>query len=352
MNIIVQRADLARALTAVSKAVEKRNTIPILGCVHLDATAGELRIRGTDLDIEITSVLPASVAEPGRVCVDAGRLLDIARKMAGDEVTLSLAAEKLTVKAGRSRFNLATLPWQDFPTLSDGQFDAEFEFDLAALVSHVSFAQSSEQTRIYICGIHLHTKDGNLVAVATDGHRMAVRRAPLPDGGAAMPAVTLPTKAVSALPKGAAKVSVSTRKIRVEVGDIVLLSKLIDAPFPDYERVIPTGGTLAKARRADLLAAADRVGCIETNGARAAKFSFDGPTCRIVFASGSSGEAYEEVDVEYGGEPFDIGFNYRYIADIMGALQGETVTLRLAAGLPGHFTADGDGLCVCMPMRH
>lgn len=167
-----------------------------------------------------------------------------------------------------------------------------------------------------------------------------------------MPAVTLPTKTVAALPKGTAKVSVSARKIRVEVGDITLLSKLIDAQFPDYERVIPSGGAAAKVRRADLLAAVGRVGCIETNGARAAKFSFGGPTCRIVLASGSSDEAHEEVDVEYEDEPLDIGFNYRYIADIMSALQGETVTLRLASGLPGHFTADGDGLCVCMPMRH
>lgn len=348
MNIIVQRADLARALTAVSKAVEKRNTIPILGCVHIGAKAGELRIRGTDLDIEITSVVPASVAEPGEVCVDAGRLLDIARKMAGDEVMLSLAAEKLTVKAGRSRFNLATLPWQDFPSLSAGDLPHRFNIDLAALFKPVQFAISSEETRYYLNGIFLHVIDGALRAVATDGHRLSMNTAPAP---CEFPGVIVPRKTVGVVPTGEIEVALSSSKIRMTAGDTVVVSKLIDGTFPDYERVIPkTNDKIATVDRDELSRAVGRVSAVASERGRAVRVSLNADSINLAMTSPDAGSAEEDVDAVYDGEPLLIGMNTTYLGDILSVMADDVNMAFADPATPVKFSSAAGVTCVLMPM--
>ncbi len=348
MNIIVQRADLARALTAVSKAVEKRHTIPILGCVHLGAAAGELRVRGTDLDIEITSVVPASVAEPGEVCVDAVRLLDIARKMAGDEVTLSLAGDKLTVKAGRSRFNLATLPAGDFPTLMVGDLPHRFNIDLAALFKPVQFAISSEMTRYYLCGVFLHVIDGVLRAVATDGHRLSMNTAPAP---AEFPGVIVPSKTVGLVPAGEVDVALSTSKIRMSAGGTVIVSKLIDGTFPDYQRVIPTANfKVAIVDRDELSRAAGRVSTVASERGRAVRVSLAENSANLSMASADAGSAEEDIDVTYESDPLVVGMNATYLGDILSVMADEAEIAFADPGSPILFNSAAGVTCVLMPM--
>jgi DNA polymerase-3 subunit beta len=348
MTLTIQRADLARTLAAVSKVVEARNTIPILANVLLQAENGTLTVTGTDLDISYSASAPAEGTLG--TTVDAKRLADIARRLSGDVVTMASDGDKLTVKSGRSRFTLPTLPVGDFPHLDAGELGEPFQLDFADLVAPVKFAISSEATRFYLCGVHLHnTAEGGIRAVATDGHRLAHNTA---CGMPTIPAVIIPAKTVGIVPAGEVAVSLSQNKVRFANADTIIVSKLIDGTFPDYQRVIPRGNTnVATVDRKELASAVARVSTIESNRGRAAKFTVAGDNI-AVDANGDDGSAHEDVEAEYAGEPIEIGFNTAYIADVLGAASGDEVRVSFADGnTPAIFQGAGDWLGLVMPMR-
>jgi len=269
MTLRVERAALLSALAAVTKVVEAKNTYPILANVHLSVADGRLTIRGTDLDIEYTTSVPAEGDLP-TTTAPAKMLHDIVRKFpAGAEVTLELDGV-LVVKAGRSRFKLAVLDADSFPTLAQNEYTATFKIDLSALFAPVAFAISDEETRYYLNGIYLHNPGSELRAVATDGHRLA-RHSAATVGD--LPGVIVPKKTVALIPAGEVTVSLSQTKIRVEHGDSVLVSKLIEGTFPDYERVTPKNNDKSLVvNRAAMLAAVDRVSTIASDrGGKAVK---------------------------------------------------------------------------------
>ncbi|WP_284777104.1 DNA polymerase III subunit beta [Agrobacterium sp. lyk4-40-TYG-31] len=348
MHLVIHKEDLTRALAATTKVVESRSTIPILSSVQLAATGDGLAITATDLDIIATAGVPAEVSKPGNICVDAKLLNDIARKATGD-ITMELNGDKLLVKSGRSRFSLATLSAEDFPTLGDDKFDAEFEIDLAALFAPVSFAISTEETRYYLNGVFF--KGCRSEAVATDGHRLARNFGPeLPT----FAGIIVPRKTVSLLPKGKVQVSVSQQKIRIVSDDVRITSKLIDGTFPDYERVIPKSNErVVTVDRDALMKASDRVSTVSSERGRAVKFSIAPGSIALAVAAGEA-SANDEVEAEYSGEPMDIGFNAAYVRDVLSVLPSGPVKMALQdSGMPGLFTSDGfEGLTlVCMPMR-
>lgn len=348
MTLTIQRADLARALAAVCKVVEGRNTMPILGNVLLSADGGQLAVTGTDLDISYSVSVPCD----GNISttVDAKRLSDIARRLSGSEVSLSLKDGSLVVKSGRSRFTLPTLPADDFPRLDAGTFDAEFSVDLAALVAPIKFAISTEETRYYLCGVHLHgTAEGGIRAVATDGHRLAHNTA---SGMPQIPAVIVPAKTVGIVPAGSVDVSLSKNKIRIATADTIIVSKLIDATYPDYLRVIPTSNdNIVIIERKALADAVARASAVASERGKAAKFTVAGDNIAIDMRAGD-GTAYEDVPATYSGEPIEIGFNTVYMADVLAAVPGDEVTIALAdSGTPAIFRGGGDVLALCMPVR-
>ncbi|WP_028753689.1 DNA polymerase III subunit beta [Rhizobium leucaenae] len=349
MKLTIPKSDLARVLTNVGRVIESRNTIPILGNVLLHADNGTLRVTGTDLDIVATDTAPADVSEPGAVCVDAKLLSDIAKK-AGNDISLSLEGDRLIVKSGRSVFKLATLPAADFPTLGADKYDATFDIDLAALFGPVAFAISDEQTRYYLGGVFFHIKDGTATAVATDGHRLSRNKGPsIPE----FEGVIVPKKTVGLLPKGVVSVQVSTAKIKITAGDFVLTSKLIDGTFPDYERVIPTSNDkMVTVDRDTFMKAADRVATVSSEKARAVKLSILQGSIALSVASGDA-SASDEVEAGYEGEPMEIGFNSRYVTDIMSVLPTGSVQLALAdGGSPAVITGGAEGLTlILMPTR-
>jgi DNA polymerase-3 subunit beta len=348
MTLTIQRADLARTLAAVSKVVEHRNTIPILANVLLSTDGGKLTVTGTDLDIQYSAMTHCD----GEISttVDAKRLSDIARRLSGDVVTLDHKDDKLVVKSGRSRFTLPTLPVADFPHLDAGELGEPFQLDFADLVAPVKFAISSEQTRFYLCGVHLHsTAEGGIRAVATDGHRLAHNTA---SGMPQIPAVIIPAKTVGVVPAGVVDVALSQTKVRFATADTIIVSKLIDGTFPDYSRVIPRNNTnVVTVDRKELASAVARVSTIESNRGRAAKFTVAGDNI-AVDANGDDGSAHEDVEAEYAGEPIEIGFNTAYIADVLGAASGDEVRASFADGnTPAIFQGNGDWLGLVMPMR-
>ena len=351
MHLVIHKEDLARAVGAVAKVVEARNTIPILSNILLDADNGKLKVTGTDLDIEASTSVEASVNVPGRLTVNAKLLGDLAKKATGD-VTMTLDADRLIVKYGRSRFTLQTLPAEDFPSLTAGTYAAEFEIDLAALFAPVSFAMSSEETRFYLQGVYFRGGDTS-VAVATDGHRLAKHVGPnLP----AFEGIIVPRKTVGLIPKGVVKVSVSEAKIRIASGGLTITSKLIDGKFPDYERVIPTTERNDKVVTVDrdaIMKAADRVATVSSERGRAVRFGIVPGAIALSVSSPDAGSAEDEIEAEYSGEPIDIGFNAQYVRDVFGTLPAGPVQLALAdSGSPALVTGGLDGWTgVLMPMR-
>lgn len=350
MRITISRQDLSRVLSAVTKVVEGNARIPILPNVLLSVAGGQLTVRATDMDIEASASVALLDAMDGSTTVEAKVLAEIAKKAAGD-ISLELDGDILTVKSGKSRFRLQTLPADDYPSLAAGTFDVEFEVDLAALVAPVSFAMSSEETRFYLCGVYLHVSDNKLTAVATDGHRLARHYG---QESSEFTGVILPRKLVSLLPKGTVSVSLSATKIRITSAEGVLTSKLIDGTFPDYQRVIPRNNEkLITVEGGVLRGAVDRVSLVSTERGGGVKVSFASGGATVSLNT-NNGSAEEEIAVAYDGEPIEIGFNSKYVGDVFGIFPAGEIRLALNdGGSPALVTSQAAPalLAVLMPMR-
>ena len=374
MKATIERAKLLRCLSHVQSVVERRNTIPILSNVLIEASAdGRVRIMATDLDLQVVESLDAaSVETAGAITVQAHLLFDIARKLPdGSQVSLETADNRMTVKAGRSRFQLPTLPRDDFPVIVEGDLPTSFELPariLAELIDRTRFAISTEETRYYLNGIFLHVSDDDapvLKAAATDGHRLARFTLARPEGAAGMPDVIVPRKAVGELRKlleesldGNVEIDLSASKIRFTLGGeggVVLTSKLIDGTFPDYSRVIPTGNDkLLKLDPKSFYEGVDRVATIATEKTRAVKMGLETDKVTLSVTSPDNGTAAEEVPADYRSDSFEIGFNANYLKDILHQIDGDTVELHLAdPGAPTLIRQDdkSSALYVLMPMR-
>jgi DNA polymerase-3 subunit beta len=374
MKATIERATLLRCLSHVQSVVERRNTIPILSNVLIEASPdGSVRLMATDLDLQIIETMPArEVERAGAITVSAHLLFDIARKLPdGSQVSLDAAESRMVVKAGRSRFQLPTLPRDDFPVIVEGDLPTSFEVParvLAELIDRTRFAISTEETRYYLNGIFLHVADEAtpvLKAAATDGHRLARYTIARPDGAEGMPDVIVPRKCVGELRKllddvldTAVLIDLSASKVRFTLGGehgVVLTSKLIDGTFPDYSRVIPTGNDkLLRLDPRSFFEGVDRVATIATEKTRAVKMSLENDKVTLSVTSPENGTAAEEIAAEYRAAGFEIGFNANYLKDILSQIDGDIVELHLAdAGAPTLIRKDDKSaaLYVLMPMR-
>jgi DNA polymerase-3 subunit beta len=369
MKATIERATLLRSLGHVQSVVERRNTIPILSNVLLEATEeGGIRLMATDLDLQINETIEANVTQPGATTVSAHTLFDIARKLPeGAQVEISAANGKMQVNAGRARFNLSTLPRDDFPVIAEGELPHSFELPAATLrqiIDKTRFAISTEETRYYLNGIFLHVSDEAtplLKAAATDGHRLARVTVQRPEGAAGMPDVIIPRKCVAELRKlldvmdGNVQVSLSESKVRFGLGSAILTSKLIDGTFPDYNRVIPTANDkLLRIDPRSFEEGVDRVATIASEKTRAVKMALDRDKVTLSVTSPENGTAAEEVPGDYAADGFEIGFNARYLLDILGQIEGDTVEVHLADAAAPTLLRENDkaaALYVLMPMR-
>jgi DNA polymerase III subunit beta len=366
MKATIERATLLKSLGHVQSVVERRNTIPILSNVLMEAREdGSLRLMATDLDLQVDESVPANVSQAGATTVSAHTFFDIVRKLPeGSQVELSAADGKMQVVAGRARFNLSTLPRDDFPVIAEGELPTRFELPAATLreiIEKTRFAISSEETRYYLMGIFFHVVDDQMRAAATDGHRLARVTIARPDGAEGMPDVIVPRKAVQELYRlleeleGTVEISLSPTKIRFGLGSAILTSKLIDGTFPDYNRVIPTANDkLLKLDPKSFSAGVDRVSTIASEKTRAVKISVDRDKVTLSVTSPENGVATEELAADYGNDGIEIGFNARYLLDILGEIDGDTVEVHLADAAAPTLLRESDksnALYVLMPMR-
>jgi len=371
IQLTIDRAAFLRSLGRLQSIVEKRNTIPILSNIKIEAAGGNLNLTATDMDIAATEKVAAKITKEGAVTVPAHTLYDIVRKLPeGSEIELSLDAAKgnqLKVKSGNSKFQLSCLPAADFPTISEGQLTHNFSLsksEFISLIKKTRFSISTEETRYYLNGVYLHISPGaenqSLRAVSTDGHRLARIEVPVPAGAAGMPGVIIPRKTVVEVKKIAEEggetiqVSLSKTKIKFDSGNITLVSKLIDGTFPDYERVIPKENNKIMEVDSRLLTqAVDRVSTIATE-TRAIKFAMSGGKLTLSASSQDNGDATEEIPANYSSDAMDIGFNYRYVLEMMGELEGETAQFVFSDSTSPALVrdpADVTALYVIMPMR-
>src|SRR6478735_266345 len=334
MKATIERATLLKSLGHVQSVVERRNTIPILSNVLIEAREdGSLRLMATDLDLQVDESVPANVTQPGATTISAHTLFDIVRKLPeGSQVELLAAESRVQITAGRARFTLSTLPRDDFPVIAEGELPIVFELPAA-----------------------------QLKAAATDGHRLARVTVARPDGAEKMPDVIIPRKCVAELRKlldevdGSVGVSLSGSKIRFDLGQAILTSKLIDGTFPDYSRVIPTANDkILKIDPKSFMEGVDRVSTIATEKTRAVKMALDRDKITLSVTSPENGAAAEEVPGEYVALPFEIGFNSRYLMDILAQIEGDLVEVHLADAAAPTLIRENDtapALYVLMPMR-
>lgn len=371
MKLTIERTTLLKALGHVHRIVERRNTIPILSNVLLEANGDRLTFKSTDLDLEATESVPADVAQSGATTVPAHVLYDISCKLPeGAQVGLELSGDtgQMLLRSGRSRFFLQNLPASDFPDLTTGEFLHKFTIpaiELKRLIYNTEFAISSEETRYYLNGIFFHTVEleGTTVlrAVATDGHRLAHADTPAPTGTPDMPGVIVPRKAVNQILKLLEDMSqeilieMSTIKARFQFGDVQLTTKLIDGTFPDYNRVIPTHND--KRLIVDKMLfekAIERVSTISSERGRAIKLAIADNRITLSVNNPDYGSASEEIDADYNSPPIEIGFNSRYLIDIVKHLQGDTAMIKLSDSGSPTIIMDQDGaptLYALMPIR-
>ena len=371
MKISIERATLLKAVSHAQSVVERRNTIPILANVLIEAEGNDVRFRATDLDIEVVDKVEAMVERAGATTVSATTLNEIVRKLPdGAQVTLTDdgTSGRLTIEAGRSNFSLATLPKEDFPVMATSEYSANFSAQasvLRRLFDKSKFAISTEETRYYLNGVYMHISDAEggkvLRCVATDGHRLARIDADLPENASDMPGVIVPRKTVGELRKLLDEddmqiaVSVSETKVRFATPEITLTSKVIDGTFPDYTRVIPQGNTRKlEVDAADFAKAVDRVATVSSERSRAVKLSLDEDRLVLSVNAPDSGAAEEELAVAYGDERLEIGFNAKYLLEIASQVDRENaVFLFNSSGDPTLMREGNDtsAVYVVMPMR-
>lgn len=371
MKVSIERSALLKAMSQAQSVVERRNTIPILANVLIEAEGAAVSFRATDLDIEVVDKALATVERAGASTVGAHTLHEIVRKLP-DGSTVELmddgASGRLEIRAGRSHFSLATLPREDFPVMASSEYACNFTAPAGALrrlFDKTKFAISTEETRYYLNGVYMHASDGAngrvLRCVATDGHRLARVDTDLPEGAADMPGVIVPRKAVGELRKlledddMQIAVSVSETKIRFATPEVTLTSKVIDGTFPDYTRVIPTGNTRRmEVDAAEFARAVDRVSTVSSERSRAVKLSLDEDRLVLSVNAPDSGAADEELVVAYADEPLEIGFNAKYLLEIASQVDRENAVFMFNSSGDPTLMREGDdesAVYVVMPMR-
>lgn len=365
MKLETGRNELLAALQAVIGVVERRQTLPVLSNLLLELGEEDLVLTGTDLELEMVSRARVRTLQPGRVTVPARKLYDICRGLPeGAEITLDASADKAVLRSGRSRFTLATLRAEEFPALGnvDGGQSLELsQKSLRRLIERTQFAMAAQDVRYYLNGLLLHLSPKRVRAVATDGHRLAMSEWVADTGLAEDMQVILPRKTVLELHR---LLDNSEDRVRMKIGEgqfqadidvIRLTSKLIEGRFPDYERVIPEGGDKRlKADRERMRQALGRAAILANEKFRGVRLQLENDRLKLQTHNPEHEEAEEELEVEYQGEPLEIGFNVVYLLDALGAMDSQDFVMELkspeSSGLVQEASG-GDSRYVVMPMR-
>jgi DNA polymerase-3 subunit beta len=365
MKIIINREILLNPLQQIIGAVERRQTLPILGNVLFKSSSGTLSLTATDLEIEMVSTVEVDSPDDFQTTLPARKVLDICKALAdGSDIEFNIEEKMVSLISGRSRFSLASLPAKDFPGLDDIVEQHSFTIkqgELKSLLEKTSFAMAQQDVRYYLNGILMEISPDLVKMVATDGHRLALSELKTSISLNDEKQVIIPRKAVLELARllessdSPAKIILSQNHIRVEAGALVFTSKLIDGKFPDYNRVIPVDGNkILKVNRESLKRSMNRIAILSNEKYRGIRLTLAPGNLAIQANNPDQEEAEEELSVDYDESEIEIGFNVTYLIDVLNVLHSEDVDIKLKDANSSCIISDGEdssSLYVVMPMR-
>jgi DNA polymerase III subunit beta len=364
MKFSLSREQFLGPLQSVIGVVERRQTMPILANVLINARNNRLSLTGTDLEVEMMASAEASVAQAGDITVAGRKLLDIVRAFPdGASVSLAREGEKVVLRSGRSRFTLSTLPATDFPVIDDIQAKQTWRVSRAAvrrLIDKTHFAMAQQDVRYYLNGTLFESSGKSLRTVATDGHRLSLAEAELNEAVSAPHQVIVPRKGVLELQRilagdGDLELAVGSNHVRATIGDIRFTSKLIDGKFPDYGRVVPADPPRVVTAVRDLLRGAlQRTAILSNEKYRGVRLTFAANKLTIQAHNPEQEEAEDQIEVGFAGDELEIGFNVTYLLDALAAVDVDSIEIGLTDGNSSCvIRAPGDATVkfVVMPMR-
>ncbi|WP_379654318.1 DNA polymerase III subunit beta [Pseudoxanthomonas sp. UC19_8] len=341
MRFSLQREAFLKPLAQVVNVVERRQTLPVLANFLVQVNNGQLSLTGTDLEVEMIARSAVEDAQDGETTIPARKLFEIVRALPdGSRITVSQTGDKVSVAAGRSRFTLATLPANDFPSVDEVEATERVtvpEAALKELIERTAFAMAQQDVRYYLNGLLFDLRDTSLRCVATDGHRLALCESGLETGGSLTKRqIIVPRKGVTELQRlleggdRALELEVGRSHIRVKRDDVTFTSKLIDGRFPDYEAVIPIGADIeVKLDREVLRAALQRAAILSNEKYRGVRVELSPGQLKVSAHNPEQEEAQEEIEADTKVESLAIGFNVNYLLDALSALRDEHIVIQL-----------------------
>ena len=364
MKVSASRESLLGPLQSVIGVVERRQTMPVLANVLLVARGDKLSVTGTDLEVELVAACSVNVQQPGDITVPGRKLLEIMRTLP-EKATVSLVreAERVVVKAGRSRFTLSTLPASEFPVIEEinsKQVIRVGREKFRRLIEKTHFAMAQQDVRYYLNGTLLETSGTTLRAVATDGHRLSMAETELAETATTTQQVIVPRKGILELQRilggdGELELSIGSNHVRAQIGDIRFTSKLIDGKFPEYSRVIPAKPPhTMSAARDTLRQALQRTSILSNEKYRGVRLTFGENTLTIQAHNPEQEEAEDQIEVSYSGAAMEIGFNVTYLLEALAAIDVDMVDVSVTdSNSSCLIRAPGDNAVkfVVMPMR-
>jgi DNA polymerase-3 subunit beta len=365
MKFSITREALLKPLQVVSGVVEKRQTLPILSNVLVSIESDRLTMTGTDLEVELTASTPLENAESGEITLPARKFMDICKSLPEEaQLDITIDDNKALIRSGKSRFTLATLPANDFPATEKVTGARQYtvpQAKLKHLIDQTHFCMANQDVRYYLNGLLLELRQDALRAVATDGHRLALSDAQCDIVPGDINQIILPRKGVMELSRllsdndDGCQIELNSNFIRLDLGEIVFTSKLIDGRFPDYDRVIPKGGDkIVEANREILRQGLLRASILSNEKYRGIRLNFADNQLRATVNNPEQEEAQEELDVSYNGEEIEIGFNVSYLVDALNAIKQDEVEIILIDANSScliHGRGDDSSRYVVMPMR-
>jgi DNA polymerase III subunit beta len=364
MKLTAAREDILAPLQSVIGVVERRQTMPVLANVLLSVRDNRLSITGTDLEVELVATSQVSVQQAGDITVPGRKLLDIFRSLPEKtSVTLSTEGERVSLRAGRSRFTLSSLPAAEFPVVEEINAQQTLtveQGEFRRLIDKTHFSMAQQDVRYYLNGLLLETDGKSLRAVATDGHRLALCEMALKEQTRTGQQVIVPRKGVLELQRilgtgGNVELAIGTNHVRAQIGEIRFTSKLIDGRFPEYGRVIPANPTRrVEADREVLRQALQRTAILSNEKYRGIRLTARPDLLMVQAHNPEQEEAEDQVEVSYQGEEVEIGFNVNYLLDALSAVEGDKVEIGLTDANSScliHAPGEVHTRYVVMPMR-
>jgi DNA polymerase-3 subunit beta len=367
MRFTISREKLQEGLAAVAASIPTKTTLPVLANIMVEATDKGIRLSGTDLDIAVTTEVAADVETPGAITIPAKKLSEIAKELPPAPVRIAAAGEqRVTLDCGRSHFKILGLPRDEFPAFPNVKFNESWRIrsgDLQKLISHTSFAVSTEESRPILNGVLWELKPDTMRMVATNGHRLAKMEMPIKSGGAPSADLIVPPKALEQI----RRLFPEDEELEIAKGEnhlgfrspfTAVFTRLIEGPYPNYDQVIPKDNNrVAIADRTALMSALRRMSIIASDQTHRIRLSFNAGMLKFSVQTPDLGEAADELAVRYTGDPLDIGFNANYLLEILRYIPTEEVRLTFkaperAATLEPEGWADPSAyLCLVMPLR-